>query len=201
MVEQARTKRKTNIFNLGGNVYAFDSTTIDLCLEVFWWAKFRKHKGGIKIHTLYDIETQLPTFFHITTASVHDSKAMCETPYESGSYYIFDRGYNSFKDLYKIDMADADFVVRVKKSLQFKTTKWKRRMSKNILSDSEGVLTVYKSSKDYSIKIRKVEYWDEEQNRQFVFLTNAFDLTSLQIALLYKNRCCLSYLKNSSSNI
>ena len=126
MVEQARTKRKTNIFNLGGNVYAFDSTTIDLCLDVFWWAKFRKHKGGIKIHTLYDIETQVPTFFHITNASVHDSRAMCEILYESGSYYIFDRGYNSFKDLYKIDMADASFVVRAKKSLQFKSIKWKR---------------------------------------------------------------------------
>jgi Transposase DDE domain. len=188
MVEQARTKRKTNIFNQEGNIYAFDSTTIDLCLEVFWWAKFRKHKGGIKIHTLYDVETQLPTFFHITTASVHDSKAMCVIPYESGSYYIFDRGYKSFKDLYKIDMADAYFVVRAKKSFQFKATKWKRRMPKNILSDSEGISTVYKSSKDYPIKIRKVEYWDEEQNRQFVFLTNAFDLTSLQIALLYKNR-------------
>lgn len=188
MVEQARIKRKTDIFNLGGNVYAFDSTTIDLCLEVFWWAKFRKHKGGIKIHTLYDIETQVPTFFHITTASVYDSKAMCEIPYESGSYYIFDRGYNSFRDLYKIDSADAFFVVRAKKTLQFKPTKWKRRLPKNVLSDSEGVLIVYKSSKDYPIKIRKVEYWDEEQKRKFVFLTNAFDLTSLQVALLYKNR-------------
>lgn len=78
MVEQARNKRKTDVFKLGGNVYAFDSTTIDLCLSVFWWAKFRKRKGGIKVHTLYDIETQIPTFFHITTASVHDSKVMDE---------------------------------------------------------------------------------------------------------------------------
>lgn len=74
MIEQARTKRKTNIFNLGGNVYAFDSTTIELCLSVFWWAKFRKHNGGIKVHTLYDVETQVPTFFHITTASVHEAR-------------------------------------------------------------------------------------------------------------------------------
>ena len=72
------------------------STTIDLCLEVFWWAKFRKKKGGIKVHTLYDVETQIPTFFHITTASTHDSKAMSEIPYETGSYYIFDRAYNKF---------------------------------------------------------------------------------------------------------
>lgn len=100
MVEKARTKRKTDIFKVGGNVYAFDSTTIDLCLNVFWWAKFRKRKGGIKIHTLYDIETQIPAFFHITTASVHDSKVMNEIPYETGAYYIFDREYNCFKSLY-----------------------------------------------------------------------------------------------------
>ncbi|MEZ5005898.1 MAG: transposase [Bacteroides graminisolvens] len=74
LVNEARQKRATDIFKLGGNVYAFDSTTIDLCLNVFWWAKFRKKKGGIKVHTLYDVETQIPAFFHITTASVHDSK-------------------------------------------------------------------------------------------------------------------------------
>ncbi len=188
MIEQARTKRKTSIFNLGGNVYAFDSTTIDLCIGVFWWAKFRKRKGGIKVHTLYDVETQIPAFFHITTASVHDSQVMKEIPYESGSYYIFDRGYNSFKDLYKINMAEAFFVVRAKSSLQFKATRWKRRLPKNILSDATGVLTVYNSAKAYPIKIRKVIFWDEEQDREFVFLTNAMTLSSLQVALLYKNR-------------
>ena len=188
LVEQARSKRKCDIFNLGGNVYAFDSTTIDLCLNVFWWAKFRKRKGGIKVHTLYDIETQVPSFFHITTASVYDSKAMKEIPYESGSYYIFDRGYNSFKDLYKIDSLDAYFVVRAKKTLRFKPTKWKRRMPQNVRSDSEGVLTIYKSSKDYPIKIRRVVYWDDEQKREFVFLTNAMHITALEVALLYKNR-------------
>lgn len=78
LVNEARQKRVTHIFKLGGNVYAFDSTTIDLCLSVFWWAKFRKKKGGIKVHTLYDVETQIPAFFHITEASVHDSKAMNE---------------------------------------------------------------------------------------------------------------------------
>lgn len=78
MVEQAQKKRKTNIFNLGDSVYAFDSTTIDLCLVVFWWAKFRKKKGGIKIHTLYDVKTHILAFFYITTASVHDSKSMTE---------------------------------------------------------------------------------------------------------------------------
>ena len=80
LVNQAREKKAVNIFHLGGNVYAFDSTTIDLCLSVFWWAKFRRNKGGIKIHTLYDVETQIPPFFHITEASMHDSKAMKEIP-------------------------------------------------------------------------------------------------------------------------
>ncbi len=86
MIEIARKKRINDIFKLNGNVYAVDSTTIDLCLEVFWWAKFRKHKGGIKLHTLYDIETQIPTFFHITTTSVNDMVAKDAIPYELGAY-------------------------------------------------------------------------------------------------------------------
>lgn len=90
LVDEARKKRVTHIFKLSGNVYTFDSMTIDLCLSVFWWTKFRKKKGSIKVHKLYDVETQISAFFHITEASVHDSKAMNEIPYESGSYYIFD---------------------------------------------------------------------------------------------------------------
>lgn len=188
MVEQVRAKRKTDIFKLAGNVYAFDSTTIDLCLNVFWWAKFRKRKGGIKVHTLYDIETQIPAFFHITTALQHDSKAMNEIPYEIGAYYIFDRAYNCFKSLFKIETIGSYFVVRAKSNLQFKAKSWKRRLPKNVLSDAIGELTVYKSSKDYPAQIRKVSYWDEEQKRKFTFLTNAMELSPLQVAELYKNR-------------
>ena len=188
MVEQARNKRKTDIFKLGGNVYAFDSTTIDLCLSVFWWAKFRKRKGGIKIHTLYDIETLIPSFFHITTASVHDSKVMDEIPYETGAYYIFDRGYNHFKSLFRIETIGSYFVVRAKSNLQFKAKRWKRRLPENVLSDAVGELRVYNSSKGYPSQIRKVCYWDKEQKRQFAFLTNAMELSSLQVAELYKNR-------------
>lgn len=188
MVEQARNKRKTDIFKLGGNVYAFDSTTIDLCLSVFWWAKFRKRKGGIKIHTLYDIETLIPSFFHITTASVHDSKVMDEIPYETGAYYIFDRGYNHFKSLFRIETIGSYFVVRAKSNLQFKAKRWKRRLPENVLSDAVGELRVYNSSKGYPSQIRKVCYWDKEQKRQFTFLTNAMELSSLQVAELYKNR-------------
>ena len=91
-------------------------------LEVFEWDKFRKHKGGIKIHTLYDIEAQVPAFIHITTASTNDMKAMPEIPYEKGAYYIFDRGYNDFSNLFKIEKIEATFVVRAKKDLKFKQT-------------------------------------------------------------------------------
>ena len=188
MVEQARNKRKTDVFKLGGNVCAFDSTTIDLCLNVFWWAKFRKRKGGIKVHTLYDIETQIPTFFHITTASVHDSKVLDEIPYETGAYYIFDRGYNHFKSLFRIETIGSYFVVRAKSNLQFKAKRWKRRLPESVLSDAIGELTVYNSSKAYPDPIRKVCYWDKEQKRQFIFLTNAMELSPLQVAELYKNR-------------
>jgi len=188
LVNEARQKRATNIFKLDGNVYAFDSTTIDLCLSVFWWAKFRKKKGGIKVHTLYDVETQIPTFFHITEASVYDSKVMNEIPYESGSYYIFDRAYNNFKMLYRIHQIEAYFVVRAKKNLQYRSIKWKRRLPKNVLSDVTIELTGFYPKQYYSEQFRLVRYWDEEQKREFVFLTNALHISALQVAELYKNR-------------
>ena len=188
MMTQAREKRATDIFKIGGKVYAFDSTTIPLCLSVFWWAKFRKKKGGVKAHVLYDLEAQVPAFYHITTASVYDSKAMPEIPYETGAYYVFDRGYNNFGELYRIQRMESFFVVRAKSNLQYRCVRWKRRMPKNILTDAEIELTVYKSRKDYPENLRLVRYYDEEQGREFMFLTNAMDLTAQQIADLYKNR-------------
>ena len=188
LVAEARSKSTEKIFGFDGHVYAFDSTTIDLCLEVFEWAKFRKHKGGIKVHTLYDIEAQVPAFFHITTASMHDIMAMPEIPYEKGAYYIFDRGYNDFANLFNIEQIEATFVVRAKKNLKCKQISWKRRLPKNVLSDSIIEFTVYKSSKDYPIPLRRVVYHDEEQDREFVFLTNDFELPALVVAELYRNR-------------
>ena len=188
LLNEARQKRKIDIFKLEGNVYAFDSTTIDLCLAVFWWAKFRKNKGGVKIHVLYDVETQIPAFFHITEASAHDSRAMKEIPYESGSYYFFDRAYNNFKMLYNIHQIEAFFVVRAKKNLQYKPVKWKRRLPRNVLSDMTIELTGFYPRQYYPGKIRLVRYWDEEQEREFVFMTNATHISALQVAYLYKNR-------------
>jgi hypothetical protein len=103
MISIAQRKRIAKEFEIAGRFYAFDSTTIDLCLNLFWWARFRKAKGGIKIHTLYDVVTQIPAFIHITEAKVHDMNAMDEIPYEANAYYIFDRGYFDLARLFTIN--------------------------------------------------------------------------------------------------
>ena len=188
MIDEAKRRRVTDIFKLDGNVYAFDSTTIDLCLSVFKWAKFRTTKGGVKVHTMYDVETQVPAFVHITPATVHDVKAMDVIPYEPGSFYIFGRGYNDFKRLYRINVLKSFFVIRSKGNLKYKAVKWKRRLPENVLSDAEIVLTGYYPSKYYPERLRLIRYWDEEQGREFMFLTNAIGQNALLVAELYRNR-------------
>ena len=188
MISEARKKRVNDIFKLNGNVYAFDSTTIDFCLNLFLWANFRTHKGGIKIHTLYDVETQVPAFIHITEAKINDVRAMDVIPYESDSFYVFDRAYNDYHRLYKIHMMDSFFVVRAKTNIKARVLKWKRRLPKNILSDCEIELTGFYTQKSYPETIRLVRFWDEEDEREFIYLTNAKHIPALQVAELYKNR-------------
>ena len=189
LIDVARKKLANDNFEIKGKIYAFDSTTIDLCLSVFWWAKFRKNKGGIKVHTLYDIVTQIPVFVHITSAKVNDVNAMDEIPYEKDAYYIFDRGYTDFGRLYKIASIPANFVVRAKSNLAFRRIySNKVDKAKGVKSDQIGVLTGFYVSKDYPAKLRRVVFYDAEQNRNFVFLTNNLDLKAEQIAMLYKQR-------------
>lgn len=161
LVNEAREKRATNTFKLDGNVYAFDSTTIDLCLAVFWWAKFRKKKRWNQ--STYIIWCGNTDIFHITEASVHDSKTMCEIPYESGSYYIFDRAYNNFKMLYRIHQIEAYFV-RAKKNLQYKSIKWKRRLPKNVLSDITIELTIFYLKQYYPEPLRRSDIGMKNKN-------------------------------------
>lgn len=170
-------------------VYAFDSTTIDLCLNVFWWATFRKAKGGIKVHTQYDIRTSIPVFVHITAASVHDVNAMDELTYEAGSFYIFDRGYTDFERLFAIQQANSFFVIRAKSNLQFNRL-YSATVDKStgVKCDQTGTLKGFYSSKEYPIKIRRIKFYDEEQNRVFIFLTNNLILKPEEIAELYKQR-------------
>lgn len=192
VVAEARVCRADDIFKIGGNVYAFDSTTIELCIETFKWALFRKNqgKGGIKVHTLYDIETSVPTFFHITEARVHDMNAMDVIPYEESSFYIFDRGYNDFKRLYNIESIGAYFVVRGRTKNDFKPMKWTRRFppESGILSDAVGYMDGQFTREKYPDKIRRIKYWDEENKRMFIFFTNALDISPIIIAELYHQR-------------
>ncbi len=189
LIDIARRKRSNDDFVVKGKVYAFDSSTIDLCLSVFWWARFRKAKGGIKLHTLFDITTQIPAFIHITAATVNDMNAMDFIPYEAGAHYIFDRGYVDYQRLYKIARLQAYFVVRAKSNLKFRRMYSKKTdKSTGVLCDQLGKLTGFYVSKDYPDKLRRVKFHDQETGRTFIFLTNNNELSALEIALLYKNR-------------
>jgi len=172
-----------------GNVYALDSTTIDLCLNIFWWAEFRKHKGGIKLHTLFDIKTSIPSFLHITTAKVHDVNIMDIIPYEKGSFYVADKGYTDFLRLHRIHANGSFFVISAKDNLQFKRM-YSRGVDKStgVLNDNIGKLVVYKSRTEYPEKLRRIKYYDSEHDLNLVFLTNNMDLSASDIALLYKKR-------------
>ena len=188
MIAEARNKRADRTFGFDGHIYAFDSTTIDLCLSLFEWAKLRRKKGGIKVHTLFDVEAGIPTFACITEARVNDINAMDEIPYETGSYYIFDRGYNDYSRLYAINKLGATFIVRAKKNALYKRLLWKRRLEHNVLSDSGIRFAGYYKKDDYPEPLRLIKYWDAENQREFTFLTNNFDLTALQVAELYHQR-------------
>lgn len=189
LIAIARKDRANDDFQIKGQIYAFDSTTIDLCLSVFWWAKFRKFKGGIKLHTLFDINTQIPAFVHITPASVNDMNAMDTLFYETDAYYILDRGYVDYTRLYKITQHSATFVVRAKSNLKFNRM-YSREHDKStgVKSDQIGKLSGFYVSKQYPKKLRRVKFYDQETDRTFVFLTNNFELTAEQVAFLYKNR-------------
>ncbi len=176
-------------FSFTNSVYAFDSTIIDLCLSVFCWATFRKGKGAVKVHTQYDIRTSIPVFIHITTGSVHDTTAMDELTYEPGSFYIFDRGYVDFGRLFVIHESKSYFVIRAKNNLKFKR-QYSAAVDKStgVQCDQIGELKGFYSFKEYPEKIRRIKFYDEEQDRTFVFLTNNLNVSPEEIASLYKHR-------------
>jgi transposase len=191
MIAKAQKCRADIGFDLpiNGNVYAFDSSTVSLCLNVFWWATYKRQKGGIKLHTLYDVRTQIPNFVVVTPASVNDVNGMDYIPYECGSYYIFDRGYNDFARLYNIHQHEAFFVFRARDNIQFKRMySVKKEANTGVKADQIGVFTTGNSPKRYPAKIRKIHYYDAEQDRHFIFLTNDFTSTATVIAELYRKR-------------
>jgi len=175
--------------NIKDNVYAFDSTTIDLCLNIFWWAKFRRAKGAVKINTLFDIKTAIPSFIHITPGDEHEINSLDVLSYEAGSYYVFDRGFLDFKRLYNIEQQRAFFVIRARKGLQL-TRMYSSKVNKKmgIRSDQVVKLSGFYPKRYYPDKLRRIKFFDQEQNRIFIFLTNNFELKALEIAALYKYR-------------
>ena len=190
MINLAQAKRIDREFELHGKFYAFDSTTIDLCLSLFEWAKFRKHKGGIKVHTQFDVVTQIPTYIHITAANVHDVNAMDDIPYEPYAFYIFDKGYYDLERLFRINTIDSFFVIRQKSRLNYEVVDGDELLDgdDNVLLDQTIRLTGYQTKKKYPAVLRRIVYYAPDLKRTFTFLTNNFTLKAKDIALLYKQR-------------
>ncbi|MBC3907712.1 IS4 family transposase [Undibacterium umbellatum] len=175
--------------DLDATVYAFDATTIDLCLSVYPWAPFRSAKAAIKLHTLLDLRGSIPSFIHITDGKTHEVNILDDLVIEPGAYYLMDRGYLDFARLYSLHATGAFFVTRAKSN-----TKFKRRYShpvdratSNVICDQTGVLPLFYTSKHYPASLRRVVVKDDAGER-LIFLTNNFALKPEMIAALYKQR-------------
>jgi hypothetical protein len=175
--------------DLKQTVYALDSTTIDLCLSLFPWARFRRRKGAIKLHTLLDLRGNIPCFMHVSHGKTHDVTVLDQLPIEPGAFYVMDRGYVDFQRLYRFTIAAAFFVTRGKRNLDC-TRRALRPIDKatGLRSDQTIVLAGAKSSRLYPDPLRRVAFYDAEHQRRLVFLTNNFTLPALTIARLYKCR-------------
>jgi len=171
------------------NVFAIDSSTIDLCLSVFPWAKFRKAKAAIKLHTMIDAKTSIPEFIYISDGKMHDVKVLDLITFMPDSFYVMDRAYVDFERLHCIHTASAFFITRAKKGFDFE------RMYSGAVDKESGLkcdqtikLTGFYTSKKYPGKLRRIKFYDEQTDKMLVFITNNFELPALQIAMLYKHR-------------
>lgn len=190
MVFLAQKRRITKEFELHGRFYAIDSTTIDLCMAVFRWAKFRSTKSGIKIHTQIDIVTEIPVFYRITNANVHDVNSMDWFTYEALACYVFDRGYFDLARLYSIHVSGAFFVIREKGKPDYEIVDGDSILdgADNVLKDQSIRFAKEANKEKYPGVIRRIVYYAPELHRSFVYYTNNFDLKAKEIALLYKYR-------------
>src|ERR1039458_5736435 len=175
--------------DLDASLYAFDSTTIDLCLSLFPWARFRRHKAAIKLHTLLDLHGNIPTFIGITDGKVHDVNMLGEILPEAGAFYVMDRGYVDFERLYVFTLSAAFFVVRTKSNVLLQR-RYSHPVDKTtgVRSDHTVILTAINSAKAYPEQLRRISYLDVQTRKRFKFLTNNFTLPALTIALIYKSR-------------
>jgi transposase len=175
--------------DLDHSLYALDSTTIDLCLSLFQWAKFRQHKGAVKLHTLLDLRGNIPTFIGITDGKVHDVNMLDEIVPEAGAFYVMDRAYVDFERLYVFTLSAAFFVVRTKSNVLLQR-RYSHPVDKTtgVRSDHTVLLTSIDSATAYPEKLRRISYLHVETRKRFKFLTNNFTLPALTIALIYKSR-------------
>lgn len=174
---------------LKGSIYALDATVIDLCLNVFWWAKFRSTKAALKLHTILDLKTAIPEYIFITDGSVHEVKTLDYFSLPAGSYLVMDKAYIDFARLSRIAGERTNFVVRAKDNMKYRVIA--RRITdkkKGVICDQTIVLTSPATSKKYPKRLRRIRYFDSETGNTIVFLTNNFKLAALTIAALYKNR-------------
>jgi len=174
---------------ISNTVYALDATTIDLCLSVFWWAKFRRNKAAIKLHTLLDLRGDIPTFIQITDGLTHEVNILDQIVFEQDAFYVMDRGYIDFKRLFQIASAQAFFVIRAKSNLDF-TRVYSAKVDKQsgLLCDQTIRLNGFYPAINYPQHLRRVKFHDKDQDITYVFLSNNFDLKAIEIALLYKYR-------------
>ena len=171
------------------NVFALDATVIDLCLGVYSWAKFRKTKAAIKLHTQLDLKNSIPCFVQFTNGNVHDVNVLDLLDFEVDGFYIMDRGYTDFERLYRITLANAFFVIRAKRNLQFiRVYSSACEKTSGVLCDQVIRLKNFYPAEEYPKKLRRVKFYDVVTNKTLVFLTNNFDLKATDIAQLYKHR-------------
>jgi len=174
---------------LESNVFAIDATTIDLCLSTFYWATFRKTKAGIKLHTQLDLKTSIPEFIYFSTASVHEVNALDLIAFEANSFYIMDRGYVDYKRLYNINCCKAFFITRAKEKMDCRRIKsYPVEKEKGVRCDQLVLLNNFYPARDYPERIRRIKFYDEENDKVFIFLTNNFYLKATEVAQLYKHR-------------
>ena len=176
-------------FDFEGAVYLIDSTTIDLCLKTFRWAKFRKHKGAVKLHTMMNLQGSIPNFIYITNGKIHDVNVLDEIEFEAGSFYVMDKGYVDFSRLYNIKETGAFFLVRAKDNLSFKRiSSIKVDKSTGVIVDQQIQMLGYYTSKYYPEILRRIKYYDADTRNTLLFLTDNFKLNAVEIAELYKHR-------------
>ena len=187
--------------DLDQNLYALDSTTIDLCLSLFPWAKFRKTKGAVKMHTLLDLHGNIPTFIDITDGKVHDVHILDEIIPEAGAFYVMDRGYVDFARLFVLTLCSSFFVTRTKENVLLQR-RYSHPVDKTtgVRSDQTVILTAIDSAMAYPDPLRRITYVDAETNKRLVFSTNNFVLPALTIALIYKSRWQIELFKPATDS-